>query len=124
MSRVLVPAVPLPGFHQATTLCLEAVEGAVGLYSLSSPQAAGLRLYALDAALHLADYQPVFTNEQLALLGEPEPDARVILVIVNTSDQQASVNLLAPVIFNAHTGVCAQLILEGQDLPIRSVLAL
>ena len=64
MSRVLVPAAALPGFPEATTLSLEPVEGALGLYSLASPQAAGLRLFVLDAALHLTDYKPVFTNEQ------------------------------------------------------------
>ncbi|WP_083410932.1 flagellar assembly protein FliW [Arthrobacter sp. UCD-GKA] len=124
MSRVLVPAAALPGFPEATTLSLEPVDGALGLYSLASPQAAGLRLFVLDASLHLADYKPVFTNEQMALLGEPEPASRCVLVVVNTSDSQASVNLLAPLVFNTDTGACAQLILEGQDWPIRSALPL
>jgi flagellar assembly factor FliW len=124
MSRVLVPAAALPGFPEATTLSLEPVEGALGLYALASPQAAGLRLFVLDAALHLADYKPVFTNEQMALVGDPGPGSRGILVIVNTSDHQASVNLLAPLVFNADTGSCAQVILEGQDWPIRSALPL
>jgi len=124
MSRVLVPATPLPGFPEATTLSLEPVEGAMGLYSLASPQAAGLRLFVLDAGLHLADYKPVFTNEQMALLGDPEPGSRGVLVIVNTSDSQASVNLLAPLVFNSDTGTCAQIILESQDWPIRSALPL
>ncbi|OIH87014.1 hypothetical protein BLJ79_02005 [Arthrobacter sp. UCD-GKA] len=121
---MLVPAAALPGFPEATTLSLEPVDGALGLYSLASPQAAGLRLFVLDASLHLADYKPVFTNEQMALLGEPEPASRCVLVVVNTSDSQASVNLLAPLVFNTDTGACAQLILEGQDWPIRSALPL
>ena len=124
MSRVLVPAAALPGFPEATTLSLEPVEGALGLYALASPQAAGLRLFVLDAALHLTEYKPVFTNEQMALVGNPEPGSRGVLVIVNTSDHQASVNLLAPLVFNADTGSCAQVILEGQDWPIRSALPL
>lgn len=124
MSRVLVPAAALPGFPEATTLSLEPVEGAVGLYSLASPQAVGLRLYVLDARLHLADYTPVFTNEQMALLGDPIPDSRAVLVVVNTSDSKATVNLLAPLVFNTDTGSCAQVILEGQDWPIRSALPL
>ena len=124
MSRVLVPAAALPGFPEATTLSLEPVEGTLGLYALASPQAAGLRLFVLDAVMHLADYKPVFTNEQMALVGDPGPGSRGILVVVNTSDRQASVNLLAPLVFNSDTGSCAQVILEGQDWPIRSALPL
>ncbi|MFL4473893.1 flagellar assembly protein FliW [Paeniglutamicibacter sp. MACA_103] len=122
MSRVLVPAAAVPGFPEATTLLLDPVEGALGLYALGSPQAAGLRLFVLDAALHLADYKPVFTNEQMALVGDPEPGSRGVLVIVNTSDHHATVNLFAPLVFNADTGSCAQLILEGQEWPIRWAL--
>jgi len=33
-----------------------------------------------------------------------------------------TVNLLAPVVVNARTGVGAQFILDGQDLPLRAEL--
>lgn len=122
MSRALIPAAPLPGFPGATTLSLEPVEGAIGLYSLVSAQVAELRLFALDAAIHLADYKPVFTNEQVALVGNPEAGNSSVLVIVNTADRETTVNLLAPLLLNAGTGSCAQVILEGQDWPLRASL--
>lgn len=123
MSRVLVPAAPLLGFPEATTLSLEPVEGAIGLYSLASAQVSALRMFVLDAAVHLTDYKPVFTNEQCALVGNPDTGDRSVLVIVNTTDGQATANLLAPLLLNATTGSCAQVILEGQDWPLRHVLA-
>ncbi|MFF5791568.1 flagellar assembly protein FliW [Paeniglutamicibacter sp. NPDC012692] len=122
MSRALVPVVPLPGFPTATTLSLDAVEGAIGLYSLVSAQAPELRFFVLDAAIHLADYDPVFTNEQMALVGDPAPGDNSVLVIVNTTDSQPTVNLLAPLLVNAGTGYCAQVILEGQEWPLRHLL--
>lgn len=124
MSRVLVPQVPLLGFPTAITLSLDAVEGAVGLYSLVSAQAAELRLFVLDAAIHLPEYSPAFTRDQLALLESPEDTNQSVLVIVNTANNQTTVNLFAPILVNTGTGACTQVILDGQDWPLRHVLPL
>jgi hypothetical protein len=35
----------------------------------------------------------------------------------------ASVNLLAPIVVNVHTGACAQVILDDQDWPLQAELA-
>ncbi|PQZ96052.1 flagellar assembly protein FliW [Arthrobacter sp. MYb227] len=122
MSRVLVPQAPLLGFPTAVTLSLDPVEGAVGLYSLSSVQVAELRLFVLDAAIHFPDYCPVFTHNQLLLLGTPDESNQSVFVIVNTANNQTTVNLLAPILVNAGTGSCAQVILDGQDWPLRHIL--
>lgn len=124
MSRVLVPAAELPGFPQATTLSLEPVAGAWGLHTLLSAQVPELRLFVLEAAVHLPEYAPEFTGEQLALVGNPAEDARTVLVVVNTAGGEASANLLAPLLLNSETGSCAQVILESQDWPLRHVLPL
>jgi len=124
VSRVLVPAAELPGFPQATTLSLEPVEGAWGLHTLLSAQVPELRLFVLEAAVHLPEYAPEFTSEQLALVGNPAEDARTVLVVVNTAGGEASANLLAPLLLNSETGSCAQVILESQDWPLRHVLPL
>ena len=52
---------------------------------------------------------------------EDPADARV-LVVANPSDAGTTVNLLAPVIVNTRTWQCAQVILEGRDLPLRAPL--
>ncbi|MET0843289.1 MAG: flagellar assembly protein FliW, partial [Mycetocola sp.] len=50
-------------------------------------------------------------------------DASVLVVINPGEDEATTVNLLAPIVLNRATGGCAQLILEGQDWPLRAQLA-
>lgn len=118
----LVAATPFPGLDTAGIFELTAVDGAQGLYSLESAQVAGLRLFVLDADLHLPEYNPVFTDAQRTLVGEPDAADRSVLVVVNTADQDPTVNLLAPILINDITGYCAQVILEGQDWDLRAPL--
>lgn len=123
MSRMLIPSSALPGFPQAETLELAAVEGAPGLFTVSSPEAPTLRWFVLEAALHLPHYTPQFTEEQLAAIGRPDPEARRVLTVVNTASQRPSANLFAPLLVNDDTGQCAQVLLESQDWPLRHELS-
>ncbi|GAA4362247.1 flagellar assembly protein FliW [Paeniglutamicibacter cryotolerans] len=122
MSLLLVPAIPFPGFESSAGFRLEDVEGTMGLHSLESVQDPALRLFVLDAALHLPHYTPVFTDGQRDLAGITEPDQQRVLVVVNTSDSNPTVNLLAPILVNASTLACAQVILEGQSWDLRTPL--
>jgi flagellar assembly factor FliW len=45
------------------------------------------------------------------------------LVIANPGESGTTVNLLAPIVVNATTGVCAQVILDDQDWPLRAQLS-
>ncbi|HXD27382.1 MAG TPA: flagellar assembly protein FliW [Arthrobacter sp.] len=121
MSTRLAFAAPLPGLADLTEFTLEPVEDAVGLYSLDSADRPEIRFFVLDAATHLPDYRPRFSAEQLALVDAAEKQPSV-LTMVSTSERGATVNLLAPVLVNPETGACAQVILEGQDWPLRSPL--
>jgi len=121
MSTRLAFAAPLPGLADLTEFTLEPVEDPVGLYSLDSADRPEIRFFVLDAATHLPDYRPRFSAEQLALVDAAEKQPSV-LTMVSTSERGATVNLLAPVLVNPETGACAQVILEGQDWPLRSPL--
>lgn len=123
MSTRLAFAAPLPGLAELTDFTLEPVPDAVGLYSLDSSISPEIRFFVLDAATHLPDYTPRFSIEQLALIGTLDGQQPTVLTMVNTSDAEATVNLLAPVLVNPETGACAQVILEGQDWSLRSPLA-
>lgn len=80
------------------------------------------RFYAIDASVYLPEYNPEISDEQARQLQLEDPaDARV-LVVANPSDAGTTVNLLAPVIVNTRTWQCAQVILEGRDLPLRAPL--
>ena len=113
---------PPPGLEPLTEFALEDIDGASGLYSLTGTDiSAGVRrFYAIDAAVYLPEYNPEISDEQARQLQLEDPaDARV-LVVANPSDAGTTVNLLAPVIVNTRTWQCAQVILEGRDLPLRA----
>jgi flagellar assembly factor FliW len=123
MSTQLAFAVPLPGLAELRDFTLEPVDGAVGLYSLEASTSPEIRFFMLDAATHLPAYTPRFSREQLSLIGDPDDGELSVLAMVNTSHQEATVNLLAPVLVNTTTSACVQVILEGQDWPLRSPLS-
>lgn len=120
MSALRFPA-SLPGLEPLKDFVLSEVSGSTGLYSLDSVELAEVRLFLLDPAVHLPDYAPR-TSGQLHALGDPEPADVRVLVIVNTSDGVPHVNLLAPVLLDVASSQGAQVILEGQDLPVRAAL--
>lgn len=120
MTALHFPA-SLPGLEPLTEFQLQEVEGSAGLYSLGSQELSEVRLFLLDPAMYLPDYSPRLTG-QLGALGDPSLEEVRVLVIVNTSDGAAHVNLLAPVLLDVTSAQGAQVILEGQDLPVRAAL--
>ncbi|GAA1135969.1 flagellar assembly protein FliW [Nesterenkonia lutea] len=120
MSSVHFPA-SLPGLEPLQDFTLAQVEGSTGLYSLDSAELPEVRLFLLDPAIHLPEYSPRTTG-QLGALGDPAAEDVRVLVIVNTSDGAPHVNLLAPVLLDVASSRGAQVILEGQDLPVRAAL--
>lgn len=115
-------AEPLPGLGQLIDFELNSVAGADGLFSLHALDAPEKRLYLLDAGMHLPDYQPVISDAQAALIKAAGPDEVATFVVANHHDGALTVNLLAPIVVNTITDICAQVILEGQDYAIRHEL--
>lgn len=113
---------PPPGLAPLVNFELDAIEGAEGLFSLQSREEAALRLFVLDAAVYLPDYAPAISGAQLESLAS-EPGALKILVVANPRESGTTVNLMAPILVNTATGLCAQVVLEGSNWPIKAVLA-
>lgn len=111
----------LPGLAPLKEFTLSAVEDSVGLYSLDSAELSEVKFFLLDPALHLPDYSPSLQGH-LDTIGDPDPQEVRTLVIVNTSDREPHVNLLAPLVINATTRQAAQVILDSQQLPVRAPL--
>ncbi|WP_218220623.1 flagellar assembly protein FliW [Nesterenkonia sp. Act20] len=120
MTSIHFPA-SLPGLEPLKDFTLAEVDGSTGLYSLDATELPEVRLFLLDPAVHLPDYSPR-TQGQLSALGNPRSEDVRVLVIVNTSDGAPHVNLLAPVVLDISRAQAAQVILEGQDLPVRAAL--
>lgn len=113
---------PPPGLEPLTRFDLEQVAGADGLFTLRPVNVPDRRLFLLDAGAYFPDYRPELSDEQAAQLGVTGPEGIATFVVANHQDGVTTVNLLAPILVNTATDMGAQFILEGQDLPIRSVL--
>jgi flagellar assembly factor FliW len=113
---------PPPGLEPLTAFELTPVDGAAGLFSLSSVERPEVRLFTLDAERHLPGYSPELSDDRAAELGIASADQALLLVVVTPSQRGSTVNLLAPVVVNRGTGAALQLVLDG-DLPVRAELA-
>lgn len=96
--------------------------GADELYALQAARDSATRLFVLDAGIHLPYYTPMISDEQCAALDVTTAEDAFVLVVANTGESGTTVNLMAPIVVNASTGVSAQVILDGQDWPLRAEL--
>lgn len=132
---VAEPAPDAPGIGEADAEDAGVADGSAPRPSSGSAEASGsgaedasgsspdeVRLFVLDAAVHLPDYSPVLDDEQTALLGLTDAADALLLVVANPAADGLTVNLLAPIVVNRRTSRAAQLILDGQDFPLRAVL--
>ena len=108
---------PPPGLEPRVDFTLAAIDGSAGLFSLTAGDGTA-RLFVLDAAAHLPDYAPQAPPSDVELVGTSEP---AVLVVVNPG-AQITVNLAAPILVNADTGACLQVILDGDKWPLRAPL--
>ena len=122
-STVLTFVAPPFGLEPLRDFTLDAVEGSIGLYSLRPDGFPDTRLFLLDAAVHLTDYQPLLSDEQCASVELTAVEDVDVYVVVNPSDAESTVNLMAPIVVNRHTGVAAQLILDDPTWPLKAPLA-
>lgn len=113
---------PPPGLAPLVNFELDAIDGAEGLFSLQSRDESQLRLFVLDAAVYLPDYEPAISSAQIESLSQ-EPGDLKILVVANPGKGGTTVNLMAPILVNTATGFCAQVVLEGSNWPIQAELA-
>jgi flagellar assembly factor FliW len=123
LSATLTFIAPPPGLAPLVDFTLDDIEGAEGLYALRARADANRRLFVLDAAVHLPEYTPVLSDDQCEALNVFTPENVFLLVIVNPSEAGTTVNLMAPIVVNATTGACAQVILDDQEWPLRAELS-
>jgi flagellar assembly factor FliW len=113
---------PPPGLAPLVHFSLEPIAGAQGLYALQATHDADKRMFVLDAGVYLPDYTPLLSDAQCAALSLQEPEDAQVLVVANAGEGSTTVNLMAPIIVNRKTDICAQFILDGQDFPLRAPL--
>lgn len=128
MSQFVAPSLltflsPPPGLDPVTEFDLVQIENTPGLFSLTAANGA-VRLFVLDAALHLPDYSPRLPAAELAAIGiSGTNEDNLLTLVVVSPGVQSTVNLSAPIVVNTASGACVQVILEGTDWPLRHALA-
>lgn len=115
-------ASPPPGFEPLLDFTLTGIDGATGLYSLRADEDVDLRLFVLDANVYLPHYHPEISVEQSDSVGIDSADDAAVLVVANPDSEGTTVNLMAPIVVNLHTGRSAQVILDDDRWPVRSKL--
>jgi flagellar assembly factor FliW len=129
VTRTLTFTVPPFGLEPHVDFVLDPIVGAVGLFRLTAADNDALRLFVLDASVHLPDYQPEISSAQQAELHLDAADTADagavhadVFVVVTPGEETSTVNLLAPIAVNARTGRCQQVILADASLSLREPL--
>jgi len=116
---------PMAGFPDQRRFALARLDetGMVcDLHSLDDP---GLRFVVVSPTTFFADYAPEIDDSVVAELGIESADDLLALVVVTLGEtpQDATANLMAPVLVNHRTRRAGQFLLDDADLPLRAPLA-
>jgi flagellar assembly factor FliW len=113
---------PPPGLAPLVEFDLTDVEGALGLYTLRDTAGEDVRLFLLDPAHFVPEYRPALSAEQLGALDAASDAELDVYVVATIQDGAPVVNLLAPIVVQPLTARAAQVILEGDEWPLRAEL--
>ena len=92
-----------------------------GIKYFQSVEEPGFAMPVMDPLMVCENYNPQVNDELLAPLGELKDDNIIVLVTVTvpTDLTKMTVNLQGPIIINADDKKGAQIIVEGNDYPVR-----
>lgn len=114
----------MPGFPDLRVFALVGLDELGLLYALRSLENPDVRFLVVPPAPFFPDYVPEVDDSSCERLGlEAAEDALVLLVVTpGERPEDATANLLAPLVLNARTRAAAQVVLPGVDLPLRAPL--
>ena len=122
MTGVVTFIAPPPGLAPLVDFDLERVAEADGLYTLRAHEAPDIRLFVIDAPVYLPEYNPEVSVQQLESIGATETSEVRVLVVTTLAADGPSANLMAPILMHATSGEATQVILEGDQWPLRMPL--
>lgn len=116
--------IPPPGMMSLRRFVLDALDDAGSLFAMRSAEQSGIRLFVVPPRLYVPEYAPSIDPDSRAALGLDSADP-VLLVVVHPGEEGHSptANLLAPVAVNPATGAALQVVLDGDEWPLRAPLA-
>lgn len=112
-----------PGMAGLTRFDVSALDESGFLFSLRSLDNEAVRLFVIPPQAYFADYAPEVSPEVLAALSMEADTPPVMLAVVHPGAGEATTaNLLAPIVVDPLTGMAAQVVLDGDEWPLRAPL--
>ena len=115
---------PLLGFPEQRRFALTRLDETGMFCELRSLEQADLRFVVVPPAMFFPDYAPEVDDDLADALGARDEHDLVVLSLVTLgpTPQEATANLLAPVLVNHRNRRAAQVLLDDLDLPLRAPL--
>ena len=112
-----------PGMMTLRRFALDALDDVGALFAMRSTEQDGVRLFVVPPRVYVPDYAPAIDAGTRAALGLADGDP-VLLVVVHPGEggHPPTANLLAPVAVNPATGAALQVVLDGDEWPLRAPL--
>lgn len=112
------------GFSELTKFILlhdEEEGNSVGIHWLQSIQEPGFAMPVMNPLMVAPEYNPEVEDELLKLLGPVNADDLLVLVTVSIPSDltQISINLQGPIVINATTKKACQIIVDGEQYPVK-----
>lgn len=111
------------GFSDLTEFALihDEEKGIGAIHWLQSVQEPGFAMPVMDPLIVKPDYNPEVDDELLKQIGELDPEQVLILVTVTVPSDltKMSVNLKGPIIINTAEKKACQVIVEGDECPVK-----
>ena len=111
------------GFSDLTEFALihDEEKGIGAIHWLQSVQEPGFAMPVMDPLIVKPDYNPEVDDELLKQIGELDPEQVLILVTVTVPSDltKMSVNLKGPIIINTAEKKACQVIVEGDEYPVK-----
>ena len=116
---------PFIGFPDHTRFALARLDDDGTVCDLRSVDDEGVSFVVVPPHLFFPDYGPEVDDATVAMLDVQGEDDLLTLVVVTlgASAEEATANLLAPVLVNHRTRKAAQVVLDDLDLPVKAPLA-
>ena len=112
-----------PGMATLTRFDLTALDESGFLFALRSLEIAGVRLFVIPPQAYFQGYAPEVSASVRTALGLDATTQPVMLAVVHPgADEPSTANLLAPILVNPVTGAAAQVVLDGDEWPLRAPL--
>ncbi|WP_459641835.1 flagellar assembly protein FliW [Kineococcus sp. NUM-3379] len=115
---------PITGLNSHTRFELHPLDEEGNLFSLRSMDDPNLRLVVMAPDRFFPGYSPEIDDETADALELTKGEDAAVLLVVNPGEslEDATANLLAPVVINHRSHKAAQAILTERDLPLRAML--